>query len=529
MRLIFVVVGIFLVADSLKAQDTLLIDKPFKYDLNQRPSRGGKNVFSFDNYEFGLVNTSNPLNVVYAFKEFQPLIFENGFLDSSLISLSASNCSFLTNYTGTRTTPYTAKRGASLYDFKNISTKSLTFKAQSCEFYFSLYIKTIDTALLRFDNCFIQGLNIENIKDGSTELSRDSLVYPVQLTNSTQNVFRVNNSGFSDSVGSVKIYNSNVSYYAFLNNFCNSIFLGFYNDSLFGAVNIAENTLLSNNQYKSKAFTSSEYKKLTIQFENCFINCPISIHKNDSFVTKIIFSNVSFGPGARLNSLSVDTVQFINCYNFSRKLLLSTDPSRITYVAFNKVDVSSVDFNYLGRLRFYLAGDIEDITDEPLISAYENCLAKFKTEGKIESYKTLDIDYKKYNYYKQGIWGSILNLIDKGWWYYGYRKHYIILWTLGFLLLFFIINWLHWGEIKNVYPIISEDVPEFDPKAQDRVSRLRTIINVLVFTSFIFFSLHIDFDKLQYKSSKWIAWFFIQYLVGLFCLFFIANAILKLG
>jgi hypothetical protein len=40
--------------------------------------------------------------------------------------------------------------------------------------------------------------------------------------------------------------------------------------------------------------------------------------------------------------------------------------------------------------------------------------------------------------------------------------------------------------------------------------------------------LHIDFDKLSFQKPGLTIYFFIQYQVGLGCLFFILNAILKI-
>jgi hypothetical protein len=56
---------------------------------------------------------------------------------------------------------------------------------------------------------------------------------------------------------------------------------------------------------------------------------------------------------------------------------------------------------------------------------------------------------------------------------------------------------------------------------------VKRMIYALVFTSFIFFSLRIDFDKLKYANTKYLAAFFVQYIVGLICLFFLVNAIFK--
>jgi hypothetical protein len=57
--------------------------------------------------------------------------------------------------------------------------------------------------------------------------------------------------------------------------------------------------------------------------------------------------------------------------------------------------------------------------------------------------------------------------------------------------------------------------------------KFQFIVKGFIFTSLIFFSLRINFEKLSYNTTKGLVWFFFQYIVGLVCLFFLVNYILK--
>jgi len=68
-----------------------------------------------------------------------------------------------------------------------------------------------------------------------------------------------------------------------------------------------------------------------------------------------------------------------------------------------------------------------------------------KEQGFIDGYEVADKEFQhfKLTYGKEGgdwLLGIAGHLLQKGWWDYGYKKERVVLWTLGFLLLFTLIN-----------------------------------------------------------------------------------------
>ncbi len=118
--------------------------------------------------------------------------------------------------------------------------------------------------------------------------------------------------------------------------------------------------------------------------------------------------------------------------------------------------------------------------------------------------------------------------MDYIWWRYGYSKWLVILWTFVFLVLFFNYNYKNWDGMRRIYGVFDKDELAVLSKLDKNKRNKRKAAFVLLYTSFIFFSLRIDFDKLKYANTKYLTAFFTQYVVGLICLFFLANAIFKL-
>jgi len=187
--------------------------------------------------------------------------------------------------------------------------------------------------------------------------------------------------------------------------------------------------------------------------------------------------------------------------------------------------LSNIKFDYNDKLELYFPqGTNVDI----ITGTYENLLAKFKTEGKFESYKKTDIEYQRWQASRSGTWGKMTNFLNHIWWNYSYSKGYIIWWTIGLLFFFLILNCIWWKKMQEVYPIVTDN--DIRNNKYDRSFRttMRRWVAIALYTSLIFFSLKIDFEKLNLRKSRYIFFFFIQYLVGLVCVFFIANAILKI-
>jgi hypothetical protein len=266
------------------------------------------------------------------------------------------------------------------------------------------------------------------------------------------------------------------------------------------------------------------YRLLT--FSACYINSNFDIRVADSlYHSKVVFDNCSFGALASIFNINVDTIEFRNCSNIPYPLFLTADPAKkVTCLQLISSSVTNIRFDYTEKFKLYFD---KDISEETKNNTYQSLLAKYKAEGKPENLEKIDIEYKRYQY-RQHVYSWPLWLLDYVWWRYSYSKWLVIVWCFIFLGGFFWYNWVHWDDMQTVYRIYAADKAKGKAKAEEPVLLPRKLVYVFVFTSFIFFSLRVDFDKLKYSDRRYLFIFFLQYLVGLICLFFLANAIFKI-
>jgi len=247
---------------------------------------------------------------------------------------------------------------------------------------------------------------------------------------------------------------------------------------------------------------------------------------------KIIFNEITFGPLTKF-ALNADTVSFINCVGLSSlNTLLSINP-KSTCLGFYDTDFSSVNMTF-AEFNFVLPFKSGEFADgdsnlekqnqswrkDVMSAMYETAISKSKREGKAESYKKVSIEFKHYKYSSMWILGKIFSGFEMIWWNYGFSRVRIFLWTGLLLLVFFFFNDSHWVEINSVYPIMSPE-KTLNSRKDDKK------INAFLFTCYVFFILHIDVNNIKTENKLMLRWFFFQYLIGLFCLFFIVNYVLK--
>ncbi|HAS41260.1 MAG TPA: hypothetical protein DCS93_12315 [Microscillaceae bacterium] len=228
---------------------------------------------------------------------------------------------------------------------------------------------------------------------------------------------------------------------------------------------------------------------------------------------------------------------------------------------------------------------------------YENLLSNLKKNGLQPSYEKLDVQYSKLKYQQKGLIGTVINIFQRYWWYYGYRKDWVIGYTLLFLSLFTLINWLLFHFImKFMYPIdaifsryekskkeflnynslvfkkrkvnrkrfiiysipailliipfgvekiIINTINIFIEQRESKIKRLVSIryerikklsaywkdsaFLAFFYTSFIFFGVSFDPNKLKFKGSPWvirIIYFFTVYVIGLLCLAYLISFVI---
>jgi len=235
------------------------------------------------------------------------------------------------------------------------------------------------------------------------------------------------------------------------------------------------------------------------------------MNPENSGIEKMMFSQCTFSQNARLADANIDTLEFERCINFEKGTILrGLDRNKPIVLKFDRSDLTNLDFDYDQRYELY-----KWPSREANESVFQQLLVKFENEKKTESYKRVDIEYSKYRN------NQLVNTLNYIWWNFGYEKWLIILWTIFFLSCFTIINMIFWKNFRKIYHVEKESDITNSTGGEK-------FIKILLFTSLIFFSLRINFEKLSFKHTGRLVYFFFQYITGLVCLFFIANAILKL-
>ena len=173
---------------------------------------------------------------------------------------------------------------------------------------------------------------------------------------------------------------------------------------------------------------------------------------------------------------------------------------------------------------------------EKKIDIYEDVLRKFEEDGLRNSYEVLDIEYQSFiNEYKGRHFAHFFN---KHWWNYGYNREWVVWWSLGWLGLFTLVNALLFKPLMNsVYTISQLELGETvfslnflkHPKWSQKAIRLaNSVLDVikrfilsLCYTSFVFFGLRMNFEKLHKPettgSFAMMLYLFFVYTIGLFC------------
>ncbi len=177
-------------------------------------------------------------------------------------------------------------------------------------------------------------------------------------------------------------------------------------------------------------------------------------------------------------------------------------------------DLAKVSFDYK-----YFDLDTSNTSKQDRDFAYSRILENQKKNGFEDGEKKIDIESKKYKY-SQHYLGKIQDAITMYWWEYGYSKFKILGWTLLFIAIFTLLNVVLWNNMQVVYPI-------FDEESKSNVYLKRNLFWSLIYTSYIFFSLKVDFGKIKPYKKFYVFLFFFEYTVGLICVFFIFNALLK--
>ena len=474
----------FAITNIAFSNDTIKLSRPISiFELNGTITNGvylinKKNIFvPLDKNLFDYLNTKklNPKKIVFSNSSFDELLETSVDVDQGLIKLN-KNVSF------------PACKINKLF-LKGVDT---------CNFEHGV-IKNLDlesVSAIRLHSQVLENLKIKNCKKLSLDLriiNTDKV--EINISESSINTFWC---GFS--------------------RFDSSFAINFHNDT------IKESIYLNNIQYKVASYFNSNpeinYNKnfrFIIQFKNCYFDGEFRWLYGGIPNTEIVFDACTFGPKANLSSLFVDHLVIRDC-KISQSLPLSfiSDYSNtLLQILYSNVDNIKIDMSGKNTILLDTEGIKEDVSH-----MFKMLLEKFNKEGRFESYKRTDIQYRKFAH------SPIRNFIEEIWWSYGYRKNKVFIWTSLFLILFLIFNVYFWKRMQRVYPIVPLYKPIYYEK--ELLSTFRKLSLVFLYTIFIFFSIGISFNRLDYSKMRFVFAFFIQYFIGLFCLVFILRAIIKI-
>lgn len=129
-----------------------------------------------------------------------------------------------------------------------------------------------------------------------------------------------------------------------------------------------------------------------------------------------------------------------------------------------------------------------------------------------------------------------MNWLDKNWWNYGFNKLLIVRNTLILFFGFCIINCFFIQRLSsNLY--INDNIQKhiWSNKKYNFVIRyVRNFPSTIFYTSQIFFGIRFQYEKLEYENRLWgwgilgLIYFFIMYIIGLFCVANLVNYIVTI-
>jgi len=242
-----------------------------------------------------------------------------------------------------------------------------------------------------------------------------------------------------------------------------------------------------------------------------------SVTKNRLSFTRCRFVN------SEITTYNIDTLELSDCEFQSLTITrpLWDQQKRLFYLYIKSTAFDNLNFEFDERMSLFFQ---DEDSPDAINAVFQALLEKFKKEGKSESYKNVDIQFQKYTYNRKGWPGKLWSGLNSWWWNYSYNKNAILRHILLFVTFFFFINLLLGKKLMSFYPIMVFE----KPAVKKFRSWLQQVIRIFILTLFIFFSLKIDFDKIDANRTRMMLYFFLQYFVGLICLFFLFNAVFKL-
>lgn len=345
------------------------------------------------------------------------------------------------------------------------------------------------------------------------------------------NSCKFNSVAIFENIGLLKDFNLDNSYF---NDTC-IYYSGFtsrkttINGKLVGEIYPGKKIIFSNCTFKRGIFFNNSlikhqeadlygsYFKNDVIFENCELNGKADFSKTNFDSTSSLIFFDTFLP---------DTLDLSDCKVGGYINLLNTYPKKKDFRSQLNImgtDVTKVKLQYKNFHLFIPDSVLDDPNKIDVVSnIYELLLNNFERDGFQDSYRSLDIEYKKWQ--SKRDWTLI---ISNYWWNFGYSKWRILIFTTGFLLLFSLFNYKAFHNLQLVYPI--EKLVNYKPGfAYNKRSLLvKKYFVALVYTGYIFFKFGIDFKNFNFKPLRYVAVILFEYTIGLLCTGFLINWILK--
>ena len=268
--------------------------------------------------------------------------------------------------------------------------------------------------------------------------------------------------------------------------------------------------------------------------------------RDTQFDSRADFSHASFNGITDFSSTTLpDTLYFNKVKNIAKEIdftfSIIDSTKRVCKIDLVDTEISKIKLRYN---RFQLIFPDTTYNYEQKSNVYEQLLKVQEKHGFRSSLEKLDKEYKEFQYLenpKNEDWvtlklNQIANFIQKNWWDYGYDKARVIWWTIGLLLFFFILNSVIFDYLLNeVYTI--DQIKEVNRKQKFILFRLYSVQYKFdyhytrfwlpfYYTCLIFFGLRMSVEKFKFSKNLGVAYLFIQYVMGLVCLAYIANFII---
>jgi hypothetical protein len=196
-----------------------------------------------------------------------------------------------------------------------------------------------------------------------------------------------------------------------------------------------------------------------------------------------------------------------------------------------KVDVSKFDFDY-SHFHF-LPCDVNGYTDKnewysDVTSIYQNIISSQKRLNNFEGVKSATIELAKFED-QQSTLGFIVTPVKAWWNNYGTEKSKVVRSSFELFLIFFLLNLIWFKKILENYDVagikeVKNEVDRFTSRNK-RVSR--NVILCLIYTGVIFYGVKFDFKDLKIKLLPIVFLLFVEYILGLIALAYIANLIIS--